>query len=391
MPNIAGRTVSLLSTALVRLATMAAMGSAGCVIQLTDPQRGAGGAAGSFAGDRAGDSGGQGGAPELMGSWDNVTNNVLELVPGTGDVMVQAHPTSDRVYVGTAYSGLLDSANGGESWKMLGTGSGSAPIVNYTTAFVFDPEHDERFWEVGIYGDSPYYTVDGGQTFVRLGQIARTDFLGVDFTDPERKTLLAGGHEDRRLALSRDGGKSWTDISAKLPSGSGWATRPLVLDAQTFLVDGCTGSSDCGVLRSTDGGESWTLVSNLGMVSGAPLVASDGTIYWVLAAYRGMVYSEDHGETWRMTSTGPTDLSTLVPPIELDDGRIVTLGMNSLLATSDRGKTWKPFGPPLPYRAMNCGIYGFTYSRALKRFFLNHNDCSAKIVMDCLFSAPLPE
>jgi hypothetical protein len=74
------------------------------------------------------------------------------------------------------------------------------------------------------------------------------------------------------------------------------------------------------------------------------------------------------------------------PLTELPDGRVVALGKDNLLATTD-GKSWKPIGDPLPFKGMNCGTYGFAYSAAIKTFFINHNDCKGAILATSVYSS----
>ena len=128
--------------------------------------------------------------------------------------------------------------------------------------------------------------------------------MSVDFTDPQRQTLLAGTHEQSgHLFLSTNGGAMWTDIGPKLPAGTGFSSQALVIDAKTYLLGAYTYSNTgggLGVFRTTDGGQTWKQVFSTA-VQGHPLVMSDGTIYWSLGGNGGMVKSTDKGQTWQQT------------------------------------------------------------------------------------------
>ena len=326
--------------------------------------------------------------PIPTGVFVNVTANLADLAEGGGDVsLVSAVPDSARVIAGVARAGLWATDDGGETWSHLGEGKGSDEINNGPQNLVYDPDEPQRFWEAGIYGGGVFRTEDSGDTFKWLGGISHCDMVSVDLTDPERKTLLAGPHEvPNLLSLSTDAGETWLDIGPNLPKDSNFSTLPLILDTTTFLVGSCGfGAGKCGVFRSTDGGDSWQVVSSEGPAA-PPLRASDDTIYWAL--YNGgMIVSEDLGESWKKASPGPVR-SASAALSELPDGRILALGEDYPLVTDDKGKTWTRVGGKLPFKGANCGTYGMTYSAVLRTIFINHNDCSGKITSDAVWSVP---
>jgi photosystem II stability/assembly factor-like uncharacterized protein len=290
---------------------------------------------------------------------------------------LSAKPDEDMLIAGIALNGLWASRDGGQSWQALGTGAGSAMISNRTTGILYDPQDHQRFWESGIYGNGGgvYETKDDGATFTQLGTMGRCDEVSIDFMDPARMMILAGGHEmPQTLVRSTDGGMTWPDnIGANLPM-NGNCTLPLVVAAQTYLA-GCTGYSGNvkGIYRSTDGGASWAQVSAAGGGS-EPLVASDGTIYWA-SPDGGFARSSDMGQTW--DDVPGAAVITRSHPIELPDKRIAALGMQYVLISADGGATWKPGSAALPYGDAG-GVY---YSVQRKAFFVWHNTCPQNVAM----------
>src|SRR5579859_5736920 len=128
-----------------------------------------------------------GGGP--MGSWKNTTSNLANLPSECGNMTsVTVKPDEDMIIAGVAQNGLWASTDGGASWSALGTGMGSAKIINRPTQVIFDPNDKNRFWEVGIYsGGGVFETHDHGVTFTQLGMVSHCDLAAVDFTDPDRK------------------------------------------------------------------------------------------------------------------------------------------------------------------------------------------------------------
>jgi photosystem II stability/assembly factor-like uncharacterized protein len=321
-------------------------------------------------------------APTIMatGPWVNATGNLANMPSECGSVSgFAAEPDEDVLIVGVAQHGLWASSDGGGSWHALGTGAGSDVITNRTVTFVFDPDHPRVFWESGIYnGGGVYRSDDDGATFHALGDVHHDDVVSIDFTDPMRRVLLAGGHEQQQtLHRSSDGGATWTNVGASLPP-SNFSSNPLVIDATTPLV-GCSGyaSAPNGIFRTTDGGAHWSMASDVA-ASGAPLRASDGAIYWPLIYGGGMVRSTDDGASWQSLVQG--GVVSGVHPIELPDGRIATVGPHAIVVSSDHGMSWQPATESLPFG----DAVGLAYSVQRHAFFVWHFDCGNAVLPDAI-------
>ena len=322
-------------------------------------------------GPSGGDSSGFVDASIPPGAWINATANLANMPSECGNMTsVFAKPDEDMLVAGIAQKGLWASRDGGGSWQALGLSSGSATITNRPSSIVFDPQVSTRWWEAGIYnGGGVYETTDNGSTFVQLGDVVRCDAVSVDLSDPARKTLLAGGHEQSQtLYRSTDGGAMWKNVGGGLPANTN-CTNPLVIDAQTHLV-GCGGygGGPSGVYRTTDGGTTWSVVTTSGGAL-APLRASDHSIYWASPNGLGLTRSTDDGQHWSDVGKGVRNAAAR--PVELPDGRIATLGADSILVSADHGASWAPASAKLPY----SDAVGLAYSSQRKAFFIWHFTC----------------
>jgi hypothetical protein len=309
--------------------------------------------------------------PYADAEWVEATGNLAGLPSECGNVsFVASRRSTDTVLAGIALQGLWASESDTDSWVALGQGPESATISNRTTSILEDPDDPDAFWQSGMYGGGgAYYTANNGVSFEQLGDVTHIDFISVDFTDPERRTLLSGAHEARNVFRSTDGGMTWVDVSGGLPRNTGYSTAGLVLDAETFLL-GTVNSTGSGVFRTTDAGTTWEQVVTVG-VQGAPLVSAvDGTIYWLLETSQGMIKSTDDGVTWEKAGSGPysTDSGSIQ---EMEDGRLVTVGGDYLVVSSDQGDTWQRFGPLLPYSPR-----GIAYSPFRQALYIWRWDCS---------------
>lgn len=306
-------------------------------------------------------------APEVPEDpWTNVTGRIAELPSGCGNLAyLGTSPHKNLVVISVAGHGLWGSTDGGETWERLGQGEGSDEVTNRGSHFVFDPDDANTFWEVGNYGPGVYRTTDGGETFKALGSLLYAEKLGIDFTDPDRKTLVATTHERPTLFRSQDGGETWQDITASLPEDAGICVPVLVLDSDTHLL-GCGG----GIYRTSDGAESWEQVSE-GLATGAPFIARDGDIYWSQND-ASVLKSSDDGQSWEQVSE-PGRFRGLLQ--ELPDGRWAALGFEYVVVSDDQGATWLPASGRYPFEPPFGTV--LAYSGHQKAFFMSHFDCDS--------------
>ena len=306
-------------------------------------------------------------------SWVNATEGLVGLPSECGNLSrVTARPDRDMLITGIAQQGLWSTTGGTDAWSRLGMGPGSATITNRATTIIFDPADPAIFWESGIYnGGGVYRTDDNGVTFRQLGDLTHVEALSVDLSDPARNTLLATVHETANTFLSSNGGKTWKDISSGLPADIGYATGPVVIDHQTFLL-GSSNSAGSTLLRSTDAGISWTPVYGGGVVGGPLRAQSDGTMYWLLESGDGIITSIDNGQTWALiapaSATQPT--ASALALLELPDARLAAISGDRVIISGDRGASWTAVGPETPIHST-----GMIYSPFRKAFYIWHFEC----------------
>ncbi len=222
--------------------------------------------------------------PAAAGDWQTVGGKL----PGS-PASIAISPDGGLMVIGVMRNGFYGSIDGGATWEKLGAGD-KEQIRSLCTDIVFDPKDPKTFWISGAYERSIFRTNDCGKTFQPQGPLWHMDNVAVDFSDPQRRTLLTGMHESPgKIFRSVDGGKTWYNLGKARPGLEGFPSvygpnTPVVLDANTYLIGCLPGwmaarGNKPGIIRTDDGGLTWTKVSDAAPTGGA-LVAADGSIYW---------------------------------------------------------------------------------------------------------------
>jgi hypothetical protein len=282
-----------------------------------------GSGAGSTGACGSGGSGGEGTEgtpPDLQpGVWTNITPPASDFVQTYGANSIDLDPSHPyTLFASLDMRGLWKTADGGTSWVELGDPAG---IGTDTTSYLDSPlrvavdpcNANHVYATQGVRGVTMGFWVshDAGQTWARPAgwiQIASettndVTTLAVDPSDFAH--VLVGSHSPWNgqsgagIFESKDGGETWTKRG---PAG-GFPTGSVgigFVDRDTWIVNGDT----TGTWRTTDGGENWSLVSDLsGTHGGSELYrASNGTLY--LGGYQYPYRSTDDGATWTAVNTG---------------------------------------------------------------------------------------
>ena len=160
------------------------------------------------------------------------------------------------VYVGAESSGLYRLSPGGEGWEELTNGLPENPIVPGVAVHPSDPSI--------IYAgtqDGPYRSTDRGNHWERLDYPALAPPVWTFLFRPRDPQVMYAGTAPGELYRSVNGGDSWDKLN--LPMGSNevsmaFPTRVIGLTADPSFPDEMYAALEvAGVMRSTDGGDTW--------------------------------------------------------------------------------------------------------------------------------------
>ncbi len=275
------------------------------------------------------------------GVWRPVSNDVLESLTaagkkvswpgGTAGVVVER--VSGQALFIVPDQGVWTSANGGRSFTRLKDETISGRCE---TGFALNADPAGSRFACFMLDGKSGLTLDSGKTWTPFQQHGRGwDYGAVDWSQEKPRTLLAVHHESGgELHLSADGGQSWKLLGKDY-------TAVGIFNATALVA-----SQGSGILRSMDGGATWTKVSDR-TPTGRVLCVFKGVGYWI--SREGLLVSRDNGATWQ--AQGSALESAWGPFFGKDENQIVVVGRagkeSGFWRSDDAGKTWK-FAAPFP-------------------------------------------
>jgi photosystem II stability/assembly factor-like uncharacterized protein len=262
-------------------------------------------------------------------SWRNVGPT-----RGGRAVAITGIPSQPLTYFGgMTGGGVWRTDDAGISWRNISDGwfrSGSIGAIAVAPSdpnvlYVGTGEHPIR-GQSSSYGVGVYKSTDQGRTWAHIGLDATRQIAAVRIhpNDPDVAYVAAQGDRwkgstDRGVYRTTDGGKTWTLVLKGLNATSGAndlsmdATNPRILyaafwDHQRVPWQVRSGGPGSGIWRSTDGGDTWTRLTEglpalMGKVGVSVSPANPDRVYAIVEAERGGLYrSDDAGRTWRRLS-----------------------------------------------------------------------------------------
>ena len=235
----------------------------------------------------------------------------------------------DVYYFGATGGGVWKSVNRGASWKNISDGYfggsiGSVAVSVRDPNIIYVGTGEKTVRGNTSSGNGIWKSTDAGRTWSHVGledshHIPR---IRIHPRDPDIVYVAALGHlhgpnEQRGVFRSIDGGANWKKVlyvndSAGAVDLAMDPTNPTILYASTwrirrtpYTID--SGGEGSGLWKTTDGGNSWRLLSGhngmpeppLGISGIAVSPRNPDRLYAIIEAESGGVFrSDDAGETW---------------------------------------------------------------------------------------------
>jgi len=290
-----------------------------------------------------------------------------------GDIAI--HPKQPDVwYVAAASGGLWKTLNGGITWASIfdeqpsySIGCVSLDPRDPLTVWVGTGENNSQR-SVG-YGDGLYKSTDGGKTWKNVG-LKTSEHLAKVLIDPRDSKVVyvasqgplwkSGG--ERGLFKTTDGGHTWKAILS-ISEDTGITDvvmdpkNPDLLYAASYqrrrhVWSLINGGPESAIHRSTDGGQTWTKLSeglpkeDIGRIG---LAVAEGVVYATIEAANkagGFFRSTDGGASWEKRSDQVSGSAQYYQELFVDPANSSRIySMDTFMQVSeDAGKSWRKVG-----------------------------------------------
>ncbi len=259
--------------------------------------------------------------------------------------------------------GFCITKDGGTTWTKASADASnpSASSIQALTLAV-DPTNPQTVY----FESGPLYkSTDGGTTWTRIWSPTnlqttewRTDIraIAVDPSNPQTIYLgMAAGASlvERRVLKTTDGGKTWTPVDSGLPSKI--YVQSIEIDPSNPRTLYLAGSD--GVFKSTDGGASWAILSNMPAEAGTSLrvlVVDPKNPRTSYAGGRSVYKSTDGGTSWTTLNSGLTTKGISSLTVDPANPQVVYAGTSDagVYRSIDGGTSWTNFSTGLPSSAV---------------------------------------
>jgi Photosynthesis system II assembly factor YCF48 len=160
-------------------------------------------------------------------------------------------------------------------------------------------------------------------------------------------SLQAGQKPAVIISHTTNGGQTWQNAALSVTVPEGVISMSFINDQDGWSeadVGGMTGTDLVELFRTTDGGKSWTAVSNFSQYGHKTgLVFVNATTGWATSA--GLYVTHDAGVTWRQPPLpdppGQSQASGGLPIFFNAHDGLLPVG-SKILVTHDSGTTWQP-------------------------------------------------
>ncbi len=213
-------------------------------------------------------------------------------------------------------------------------GSASTALgLNSASAIVVDPRNPLTIYAVST--GKLVRSSDGGITFsaTSLPSSAASSIA----LEPGNGEALFVGTNDQGVLRSADGGATWTAVNNGIPKTGGQVgVQNLWIDPADPAVI-LAGTYESGLVRSADGGATWQLTTITDYIQNITFDTANPGVLYVGTFNSGLFKSTDYGQTF---SSFSAPMIAEVLPDQNHPGQLIGAGPSGIFLSTDGGVTW---------------------------------------------------
>jgi uncharacterized protein (TIGR03437 family) len=271
-----------------------------------------------------------------------------DVLVGTASVVnfIAAAPSAPLVTYAVAADGIFSSADGGFTWTATAGAGLPAPATNplALTALAVDAQSPTTLYAATTQG--PYVSTDGAATWQSISSgLPGLNVAAIAAHPTQAGTVFVAVPPSPALFRSTNFGQTWTQLPTPAPSIPNSLILDIAIGSNGTIV---AASSNGPIIISADNGNTWTTGANQGATNKQALAispANPGTVY--LAVNTGVLKSSDGGQTFTsvLSVPAPEDLNQVaVDPTNPSTVYATTYG--SVYRSTNAGQTWSQLTTP---------------------------------------------
>ena len=257
----------------------------------------------------------------------------------SGCIRVENTPTGGGIY---------KSMDGGNNWQqkisLLSLPQEQKYLDNIeTNVFVFDPQDSQTIY-LGTKKNGLFVSLDGAELWQEIKRLPKGKISSLA-VDPKAKHIVYVGIENR-IFKTKDANRTWESVY--LDTFSDVEISALAIN-HLFSNIVTAGLSDGRLIRSEDGGLSWTPLRNFEKRIGQVLINPyNPQIIYVTLLNQEVFRSENHGIDWKSLEEGYHSFSGAEKIFQLIfnpnfPDALISISGAGLLHTEDGGQNWTEY------------------------------------------------
>lgn len=268
-------------------------------------------------------------------SWVNVSTGLT--IGAFAQVNSFAINAGGTLFAATYGSGVFRSMDNGASWTAINTG-----LTNGDVKSIITNNSGHVFAGVNLY-EGIYRSTDNGNnwTIKNKGLVGST----VKAVAANAAGHIFAGTYYSGMYRSADNGTTWTEINTGFVPGER-TINAMALNAPGHLFAGVanynfsTSTSETGMFRSTNNGDSWSMINTGLSNTDVRDVAVSSTNHIYVATAGGVFLSTNNGDSWSPVNSGITNTYMLSLAINASGHVLAGNFSGDIFLTTNNGSSW---------------------------------------------------